>query len=128
MTEVWERRLHDARRRAPKTLDFDALLLAHRDRNEALAKLWLTENSPNAFAVLEIRIKASGHAKRRLRRYREMIPFKTGTPGLLWSRHVTSLEWLALITVEVAAAAARAEVTDIDWSLLDVREALSVSP
>lgn len=93
-----------------------------------MAADWRQRHPDSPYAVLEIRIFASGHSKRRLRRYSEMINFHTRTPGLLVSRSTLTLEWLTLATVQMAAAAARAEVTNIDWTLLTVAEALAATP
>jgi len=93
-----------------------------------MATRWRRDQPDSPYAVLEIRIFASGHSKRRLRRYREMMTLDTRTPGLLVYRGALTLEWLTLTTVEIAAAAARAEVTDIDWTLLTVSEALAATP
>ena len=117
------------RSRAPPSLDLDALSARYRARNAAMVSEW-RERFPEAdSAVLEITVRASGHTRRRLRRYREFSEARSGGPGVLYIRQLTSFcESLDFRMIEIGAAAARADVSDIEWRLLTVAEALASSP
>jgi hypothetical protein len=115
-----------ARKRTSTSVDFDALVLDSRERNAALVSDWRRRFPGAAVAVLEIVVPASGHTKKRLRRYREFQAAKHGTPGVLILRELTSFDGiLDLKIVEYRAAAARADVHEMEWRLLSVTEALA---
>lgn len=116
------------RRRASPSLDLEALITRYRARKEALIADW-RERFPGAdSAVLEVVVRASGQARRRLRRYREFAGFR-GPPGILTERQLTCFDdILDFKMIELGAAAARAGVTDIEWRLLTVAEALTPTP
>jgi hypothetical protein len=117
------------RHRAPPTLDFDAMSARYRARNNALVSA-LRERFPQTeSAVLEVVIRASGQTRRRLRRYREFSDVRSGGPGVLYIRQLTHFDdVLDFKMIEIGAAAARAGVTDIEWRLLSVTEALTSAP
>lgn len=117
------------RRRTAPSLDFDALSARYRDRNAAMVSEW-RERFPQAnSAVLEVTIRASGHTRRRLRRYREFSSVRSGGPGILRIRQPVSFdEILDFQMIEIGAAAARAGVSDVEWRLLTVAEALTSAP
>jgi len=116
------------RGRAAPSLDFDALSARYRARNAAMVAAW-RERFPHAeSAVLEVTIRASGHSRRRLRRYREFSDARSGGPGILYIRQLTSFDDILDFTmIEIGSAAARAQVMDVEWRLLTVAEAL-ISP
>lgn len=121
--------LDKIRRRAPRALDFDGLVARVRTRNMALIAE-LRERVPSSTsAVLEVIVHASGHSRRRLRRYEEFRDARGGQPGVLvFSQAVMLGDSLDYHVVRIAAAAARAEVVDIEWRLLTVSEALAAPP
>lgn len=120
-----DRRYEAIRRRAPKSLDFAALVNRVRTRNAAMTADWRARFPGSDAAVLEITVTVSGQQRRRLRRYREFAEASRGQPGVLILRQLTGFnEFLDLCLVEVAASAARANVSDLDWRLLSASEAL----
>ncbi|WP_439471955.1 hypothetical protein [Brevundimonas sp.] len=108
-------------RRAPPSFDLEATQARVRVHNLAMVAEW-RERYPNAeAAILEIQVRASGHTRRRLNRYSEFKSVRGGQPGLLVFRNPTGFnEVLDLQVVEIIAAAARADVSDIEWRLLTV--------
>lgn len=120
-----DHRYEEVRRRAPQSLDIAALMESVRARNDAMIAEWRERLPGAASAVLEITVMVSGQQRRRLRRYREFADASRGQPGVLTLRQPTGFDdILDFRLVEIIAAAARAEVSDIDWRLLTVSEAL----
>gem|GEM_PF-3763069 len=89
---------------------------------------WLDEHPNLDAAILRMTLKASGHTKKRLRRYREIDGFDSSVPGFLTRQEATSLKFVHHRLVIIGAAAARADVNSIEWSLLTVAEALAPPP
>ena len=117
------------RRRATPSLDFDALSARYRARNAAMVSEWRERFPETDSAVLEVIIRASGNARRRLKRYREFSSVRSGGPGILYIRQPVSFdEILDFQMIEIGAAAARADVSDVEWRLLTVAEALTSAP
>lgn len=115
-------------RRTPPSLDLEALIARYRAGNAALTADWRKRFPGAESAVLEVVVRASGQARRRLRRYGEFAGFR-GPPGVLIERQLTSFDdILDFKMIEIGAAAARAGVTDIEWRLLTVAEALTPPP
>lgn len=116
-------------RRAPPSFDLEDAKARVRTHNLAMVAEW-RERFPDAdAAILEIQIRASGHTRKRLNRYSEFRSVRGGEPGLLVIRNPTGFnEILDFQVVEIIAAAARAEVSDIAWRLLTVDEALAATP
>lgn len=117
------------RRRAPQSFDFEAMTEQVRMRNIGMVAEWRERFPGSTSAVLEITVSASGPTRRRLRRYREFFDARGGEPGVLIFRELTNFDdILDHRVIEISAAAARAEVADIDWRLLSVSEALNPAP
>jgi hypothetical protein len=121
--------LTKARRSAPPSLDLDELVLRVQARNAAMIAEWQERFPGSVSAVVEVTVPASGHTRRRLRRYREMSSARRGTPGVLMFSHATTFgAFLDCFIIEISAAAARAGVSEVDWRFLTVAEALTASP
>ena len=115
--------------RAPPSFDLEATKERVRAHNEAMVANWRDRFPGAESAILEVRIRASGHARRRLNRYREFGTVRRGMPGVMVIRNPTNFDAiLDFQIVEIIAAAARADVTDLEWRLLTVIEALTDTP
>jgi len=120
--------LAHARRWAPQSLDFDAMEADYARQVAKASAQWRGEHPDLDAAVLRMTLNASGHTKKRLRRYREIDGFDGSAPGLLTRQEATSLKFVHHRLVIVAAAAARADINSIEWSLITVAEALAPPP
>ena len=117
------------RRRAPQTFDLETTQERVRIHNAAMIADWRKRFPGADSAILEVKVHASGHSRRRLNRYREFGSVRGGVPGLLVIRKPINFnEILDFQIVEIIAAAARAEVLDVEWGLLTVSEALTTTP
>lgn len=124
MEQLFER----LRRHAPASLDFDRLVEEHQRFNASLVSAWLERYPEADAAMLHIEFRASGHLRRRLRRYREFGAASRDTPDALVFREAVPFSFLDLHTVKLAAAAARADVSPEPWRLMTVAEVLAAPP
>lgn len=121
--------LAKARRSAPPSLDFDELVQRVQTRNAAMIAEWQERFPGSVSAVVEVTVPASGHTRRRLRRYQEMSSARRGTPGVLTFSHATMFgAFLDRYIINICAAAARADVSEVDWRFLTAAEALATTP